>query len=145
MPWMVCTHTASMTQTHKEATVKIFLVEDSVPIRERLVEAIDSIGGHTVVGEAASYQEAVEGIADSRPDIAIFDIKLSPGNGIEALVAAKRIHPPLRGIVMSNYTTPQHMKASSDAGAEYFLDKSADFDKLLDILSAMADRPLTRQ
>jgi hypothetical protein len=46
---------------------------------------------------------------------------------------------------MSNYTTPQHMKASSDAGAEYFLDKSADFDKLLDILSAMADRPLTRQ
>ena len=125
--------------------MKIFLVEDSVPIRERLVEAIIGLGGHTVVGEAASYQEAVEGIADSRPDIAIFDIKLSPGNGIEALAAAKRIHPLLRGIVMSNYTTPQHVKASSDAGAEYFLDKSADFDKLLDILSTMTDGPFTRQ
>lgn len=117
--------------------MKIFLVEDSLPIRERIVEAIDGIGGHEVVGEAGSYQDAVDGITQSRPDVAIFDIKLSPGNGIDALVEAKRHVPGLRGIVMSNYATPQHIKASSDAGAEYFLDKSADFEKLIEILTGM--------
>jgi DNA-binding NarL/FixJ family response regulator len=43
----------------------------------------------------------------------------------------------LRGIVLSNYATPQHVKASADAGAEYFLDKSAEFEKIGDILAAI--------
>jgi len=38
---------------------------------------------------------------------------------------------------MSNYATPQHVKASADAGAEYFLDKSADFERITEILSAI--------
>ena len=117
--------------------MKIFLVEDSEQIRERLVEMIDGIGGHTVVGCADNYDDAVSGIRTSKPDVAIFDIKLARGNGIDALAAAKHEMPALRGIVLSNYATPQHVKASADAGAEYFLDKSAEFEKIGDILAAM--------
>ena len=44
--------------------------------------------------------------------------------------------PEFVGIVMSNYATPQHQKAS--AGAAYFLDKSADFERITDILGSIA-------
>ena len=40
---------------------------------------------------------------------------------------------------MSNYATAQHMKASADAGAEFFLDKSADFERINEILSSIGD------
>jgi DNA-binding NarL/FixJ family response regulator len=119
------------------ADMKIFVVEDSLPVRERLVEMISEIEGCAVVGEAASFQEAVEGIARTRPDVAILDIQLATGSGIEALAQAKRSLPGLRGIILTNYATPQHEKAAGDCGAEYFLDKSADFEKIADILQGM--------
>lgn len=103
-------------------------------IRERLTEMIGEIAGVDIVGEADNYRDAVGGIVRSAPDVAILDIKLAEGNGIDVLIAAKHELPNLRGIMLTNYATPQHLKASADAGAEYFLDKSADFDKIVEIL-----------
>lgn len=120
-----------------QADMKIFVVEDSIPVRERLIEMISEIEGFEVVGEAATCDEAVNGIRRTRPDIAIFDIQLASGSGIDALAQVKRELPALRGIVLTNYATPQHEKASVDAGAEYFLDKSADFEKIAEILEHM--------
>ena len=120
--------------------MKVFLVEDSAAVCERLVEMIEASGGHKVVGKAATYDDAVAGISATRPEVGIFDIQLARGNGIEALAAAKRGLPGLIGIVMSNYTTPQYAKASADAGADYFLDKSADFERIQDILSSLQSR-----
>ena len=118
----------------------MFIVEDSPAICERLVEIVESAGGHVVVGRADACDSAVSGIASSRPDVAIFDVKLARGTGIEALAAAKRERPDLLAIVMSNFATPQHRKASADAGAEYFLDKSADFERIPHILSILQSK-----
>jgi DNA-binding NarL/FixJ family response regulator len=120
--------------------MKVFIVEDSPAICERLVEIVEDAGLHVVVGRADACDSAVSGIARSRPDVAIFDVKLARGNGIEALAAAKRERPDLFAIVMSNFATPQHRKASTDAGAEYFLDKSADFERIPQILSILQSR-----
>ena len=117
--------------------MKVFIVEDSPAICERLIEMVESADGHTVVGQAENFDDAVSGILESRPDAAIFDINLAHGNGIDALAEAKRRTPALIGIVMSNYATPQHRKASADAGAEYFLDKSADFERIPEILTIL--------
>ncbi|MBI4205658.1 MAG: response regulator transcription factor [Betaproteobacteria bacterium] len=117
--------------------MKVFVVEDSAPVRERLIEMINEIEGFEVVGQAGTCDEAVSGIRQTKPDIAIFDIQLATGSGIDALAQAKRELPGLRGIVLTNYATPQHEKASADAGAEYFLDKSADFEKIAEILESM--------
>lgn len=117
--------------------MRVFVVEDSPAVRERLVEIINEIPGSTVVGEAATQSEAVSGIRRTRPDVGIFDIQLAQGSGIDALAEVKRELPGLRGIVLSNYATPQHRRASIEAGAEYFLDKSADFERITEILDAM--------
>jgi len=120
--------------------MKVFLVEDSPLVRERLVEMIEAEGVHRVVGQAETYDEAVQGIASTAPDVGIFDIKLGGGNGIDALTEARRRVPGLVGIVMSNYTTPQYVKASANAGAAFFLDKSADFERITEILASIARR-----
>lgn len=117
--------------------MKVFVVEDSPAICERLVELIEADGKHRVVGKAATYEDAVAGIAASEPDVGIFDIKLERGNGIDALAAVKRCLPGMVGIVMSNYVTAQHAKASANAGAAYFLDKSADFERITEILASL--------
>jgi len=117
--------------------MKIFVVEDSAPVRERLIELINDVAGCVVVGEATTADEALAGIRRTRPEVAIFDIQLAAGSGIDALVAARRDQPQLRAIVLTNYATPQHEKASVDAGAEYFLDKSADFEKITGVLESM--------
>src|SRR5215213_5638838 len=110
--------------------MNVFVVEDSPLVCERLVEMIEAEGAHRIVGQAATYDDAVQGIASTAPDVGIFDIKLARGNGIEAVTEAKRRVPGLVAIVMSNYATPQHLKASTEAGAEFFLDKSSDFERI---------------
>ena len=120
--------------------MKVFVVEDSSAVRERLIEMIREVADVEVVGEAATYDKAVAGIIGSRPDVAILDIKLANdvGSGIDVLSEVRKGMPGLRAIVLSNYATPQHAKASADAGAEYFLDKSADFDRIPEILRQMS-------
>ena len=119
--------------------MKVFVVEDSAAVRERLVEMIREVEDVEVVGEAATYGMAVVGIAGTAPDVAILDIGLADdeGSGIDVLNEIRKTMPAIRAIVMSNYITPQHMKASADAGAEYFLDKSVEFDRIPEILRQM--------
>ena len=118
--------------------MKIFLVEDSPHICECLKELIEEHGEHVVLGCAETFEEAVKGIAQHEPDIALFDIRLKEGSGIDALAQAKRMLPNLIGIVMSSHLTAQHEQASRDAGALYVLDKSADLDRLPSILAQLS-------
>ncbi len=119
--------------------MKVFVVEDSAAVRERLVEMIREVEDVEVVGEAATFGKAVSGIRDTLADVAILDIKLADdnGSGIDVLAEVRKTMPAIRAIVMSNYATPQHVKASADAGAEYFLDKSVDFERIPEILRSM--------
>lgn len=117
--------------------MKVFVVEDSQAVRERLVDMINEIDDVDVVGEADSYDTAVSGILATRPDVAILDISLAAGSGIDVLAHVKRQLPALKGIMLTNYSSPQHVKASADAGADYFLDKTSEFEKIVDILERL--------
>lgn len=119
--------------------MKVYVVEDSAAVRERLVEMIRDVKDIEVVGEATTYDTAVAGIISTRPDVAVLDIKLAneTGSGIDALIEVRKTLPGIRAIILSNYSTPQHLKASADAGAEYFLDKSIDFERVAEILEQM--------
>jgi DNA-binding NarL/FixJ family response regulator len=121
------------------ADMKVYVVEDSAAVRERLLEMIREIEDVEVVGEAETYDAAVAGIMSTRPDVAVLDIKLADdgGSGIDVLAEVKKGLPAMRAIVLSNYATPQHIKASADAGAEYFLDKSEEFERIAEILEQM--------
>ena len=119
--------------------MNIFIVEDSSAVLERLVDLVGEVPGIQMVGDARNYDDAVSGILSTRPDVAILDIKLANdrGSGIDVLQRVKAELPGLKAIMLSNHATPQHLRASVEAGAEYFLDKSTDFERISGILEQL--------
>jgi DNA-binding NarL/FixJ family response regulator len=119
--------------------MKVFIVEDSPAVLERLQDMVREVRDVELVGDAATYTTAVAGIIATRPDVSILDIKLADdgGTGLDVLGRVKQDIPQMKAIMLSNYVTPQHAKASSDAGADYFLDKSSDTDRIPAILTEL--------
>ena len=113
---------------------KVFIVEDSPPIRSRLVEMIREIDGACVVGEAESPVEAVAGIRDTLPDCVVLDLQLIGGSGLDVLRAVHPDSPDIGFVVLTANPAVQYRRACIEAGAGWFLDKSTEFGKLKDVV-----------
>jgi two-component system response regulator DevR len=117
--------------------MKIFLVEDSAVVRERLVEMVSELHGAEIVGYAEDTRRATEYIVAFQPDVIILDIQLSGGSGIEVLREVTRMQPAPVVIMLTNYATSEYRLACRQVGAELFLDKSFETDQLVNILGGM--------
>jgi|SRR5579863_684408 len=113
--------------------MKIFIVDDSSVVVERLAGIIRRVRGIELVGWAADVPGATERIAKLGPDILILDLHMPGGSGIDVLKEVKSLFPNIKVIVLTNYPSPQHRKRCLELGADYFLDKSSEFGKLPDI------------
>lgn len=87
-----------------------------------------------VVGEAASIAAALRAIPTLRPDVVILDIKLPDGSGIALLEAIKRLAPATIVTMLTNYPSDQFRQRCLAAGADFFLDKSTEFEEIPAIL-----------
>ena len=116
--------------------MNLFIVEDSIPVRERLVRTLEGLGGLEIVGTAEDVSPAIERLSSTPPDALILDLQLPSGSGLQVLRAVRAKLPNMRVIVMTNFAAEPYRKAALAAGAEVFLDKSADFARVRDILSA---------
>jgi DNA-binding NarL/FixJ family response regulator len=121
--------------------VRVFIVEDSEPVKRRLAASLDELAGVEVVGSAASEAEAIASILAMQPDVAIVDIQLRTGNGMNVLQEVKRQHAGLKVIVLTNFGYPQYRRRCMEAGADHFLDKSAEFMAVGAIIAEWAQAP----
>lgn len=123
-------------QPRSDAELTIYIVEDSPPVRERLIEAVGDIPNARVVGQAETIEEALEGMRKACPRVLILDVQLRGGSGIRLLKQMRTvgISRPELVIVITNYPTDDYRKASQDCGADHFFDKAAEFDKVHDVL-----------
>lgn len=121
---------------HELKELTIYIVEDSPPVRERLVESVRDIPNTRIVGEAAEIPEALEGVRASHPRVLILDIQLRGGSGIRLLkqLRAAGVHRPELVIVVTNNPTEDYRTASRACGADHFFDKASEFDKVRDVL-----------
>ena len=126
-----------MLQTAAVAEMNVFIVEDSASIRERLAAMLGDIEGVTVVGEAETPGDALEGILRTRPDSVVLDIHLTGGTGIEVLRRAHQQVPGTVFIVLTNYANPQYRRACLEAGAAYFFDKSSEIAKVREVIEGL--------
>ncbi len=117
--------------------MRVYVVDDSPLVRERLVALLSEIHGIDVVGAAESAKEGIAGIISQEPDVAILDIRMPAGSGISVLDEIKRANKPPVIIMLTNYPYPQYRRKCMDAGADYFFDKSNEFHKVTDVLSRM--------
>ena len=130
-------HTGDMLYPAPAAEMNIFIVEDSASIRERLAVMLGGIEGVTLVGEAETPGEALEGILRTRPDSVVLDIHLVGGTGIEVLRKAHRQSPGTVFIVLTNYPNEQYRRICMEAGAAYFFDKSSEIAKVREVIEGL--------
>ncbi|MBS0320878.1 MAG: response regulator transcription factor [Proteobacteria bacterium] len=121
-------------------TLRVVLVEDSPIIRERLVESLTATGRIEVVGEADSETSAVAALSSGAWDAVILDLQLKQGTGLGVLKALSDGRPDgAKVIVLTNYAIPQYRDRSLALGADYFFDKSREYDRVRNVLEEMAD------
>jgi DNA-binding NarL/FixJ family response regulator len=125
----------------KANPMKVFLVEDSLLLRERLIYTLSSIQGITIAGYADTAGVAVEQIREHKPDVVILDIRLRQGTGLEVLQATKSSGQGPCMIVLTNFAYPQYRKKYMESGADYFFDKSNEFDQVVPILKELLNQP----
>ena len=118
--------------------LKVFLVEDSQLMRERLSEEIASTRETEFVGYAETESEAVEKLSQLDCDAIVLDINLARGSGFEVLrsVRANRADRP-QVIVFTNYAYPYYRRLTMELGANFFLDKATEFNRLLEIIGGL--------
>ena len=108
----------------------VYIVDDSLILRERLVSMLSDVKGLSVVGQAGETREAMEGIQRLKPDVVILDLHLPGGGGIKVLRYTKQAMPGTKVIILTNYDYPQYRNTCFDAGADLFVDKLTEFDRV---------------
>ena len=122
------------------AAPTVFLVDDSVAIRERIAGMLGA-AGLAVVGEAASPQRSIDGILRTRPNVVVLDVQIDGGSGLDVLRAVRAADPAIPFVVFSNHAGPAYRKRYLGAGAADFLDKSSDMGRLAQVVAAVSAAP----
>ena len=117
--------------------IKVFVAEDSVPVRARLLDILANMKGVAVVGETDSLSGAIEGIRRTEPDAVVLDIHLVGGSGMELLRKVHPLAPHIMFIVLTNHPDPRYRDVCIRDGASHFLDKSIEFGKIREIIAGL--------
>ena len=110
-------------------TITVVLADDHRVVREGLRALLERNHDISVAGEASDGQEAVKLAATLKPDVIIMDISMPVLNGIEATQQVLEVSPSSRVIILSMYSTSEHIFRAFKAGAQgYLLKESAGSD-----------------
>lgn len=120
--------------------LKVFLVEDSLMIRERLHGMVEAIPNIEVIGEEDNEVDAMRSICTLEPDLVVLDLSLASGggNGMDVLRQIRQRPMSCIVIVLTNYFNPFYQNRCLELGADYFMDKSQELEKLGDLLAKLS-------
>ncbi|MDX1375499.1 MAG: response regulator [Burkholderiales bacterium] len=121
--------------------MRVFLVEDSPLVRERLQAMLAGIEGARAVGSAATAREAIDGIRAEHPDVVLLDLKLAEGSGLDVLRALRAQDAPAESAaiyVLSNFAEAPYRRLAENLGAQDFFDKTTEFERMRDALASRA-------
>lgn len=112
----------------------VFLVDDHEVVRRGVGDMLDEEEDLTVVGQAGSVAEAMARIPALKPDIAVLDMRLPDGNGVELCRDLRSRMPQLNCLILTSYTDEQAMMDAILAGAGGYVIKDI---KGMDLVSAV--------
>ena len=121
--------------------MRILIADDSAVVRARLISLLADLRGIEVVGQAEDAIEARNLAEKLRPDVAILDLRMPKGSGADVLSDLKKLNPTPKVIMLTNYPHPENRKKCMDGGADYFFDKSNEFQKVVSVLMGMLPGP----
>ncbi len=116
------------------AKAKIFIVDDHPLVREWLANLIEKNSDLTVCGEAEDSLTALEGIAETRPDLAIIDLSLGSDSGIDLIRSIRSSFPDVAMIVLSMHDERVYAERVIRAGARGYVMKRESTKKIIDAI-----------
>jgi len=117
---------------------RIFLVEDSAPVRQRVLEMLGSIRGVKTIGSASTARDAEQAILEMQPDAVLLDINLAQGSGFDVLRSLRKHAPLIEIYMLSNFATPPYRERAADLGANGFFDKTTEIERLRQTMAQRA-------
>ena len=121
-------------------SLKAFVVEDNVSIRDSLIDALRELTGIETAGVAGSQKAAVAWLTDAANtwDIAIVDLILEPGgSGFGVLLACRNRRPEQKVVVLTATANPDVRKRCEALGSDGVFDKSMETDALIEYCLAL--------
>ena len=118
---------------------KILIVDDHAVIRDGLAVLINDESDLEVCGEAADVVDALQAISETDPDVAIIDVSLETGSGIELVKEVKARFPSVRMLVWSMFDESLYAERAIKAGALGYIDKKNVRDNIIDAIRTVLE------
>ncbi len=127
-----------MTENESEMT-RVFLLDDHAVVRAGLAAVLDAEADLEVVGQAGAPDEALEKIAETQPDIAVLDVRLGDGSGIDVCRDIRSRHPAIACIMLTSFADDRAIVGAGMAGAAAFVLKQVRGDELAETIRSVRD------
>lgn len=117
--------------------VRIFVMDDHEVVRRGMRHLIRSDDGIEIIGESATAQDAAARIPALRPDVAVLDVRLPDGNGIDVCRSIRAVDPSIQVLILTGFDD-EALFAAMSAGAAGYLLKSTGGSGLLAAIYTVA-------
>lgn len=121
-----------------EEVIRVYLVDDHALIRRGLQDLLDHCPDTEVVGQSASAQEAMARIPDVRPDVAVLDVRLPDGSGIDVCRHLRSRAASVGVVMLSSFHDETEVMSAIMAGASGYVLKAASPHSLVDTVRRVA-------
>lgn len=118
--------------------IRVFLVDDHEIVRRGIADLINAETDLDVVGEASTARQAVGRIAAVRPDVAVLDVRLPDGNGIDLCRGIRSAYPDVYCLILTAYDDDEAIYAAVLAGAAGYVLKDVRGQSLLESIRRVA-------
>ena len=117
---------------------RVFLLDDHEIVRRGLRELLEASGEFDVVGEAAAAEEALGRIPATRPQVAVLDVRLPDGDGVEVCREIRSRHPEINCLMLTSFADDEALFDAIMAGASGYLLKQVRGTDLVDAIRSVA-------
>lgn len=115
----------------------VLIIDDSYLIIERLTDMLRELEAIGDITHALSGMDAMEILESRTPDVILLDINLPDTNGVELLRIIKEKYPGIIIIMLTNQANDYYRQLCMKMGADYFADKSEDFELIPGIIGSL--------
>lgn len=105
--------------------MRVLIADDHTLVRAGLRRLLETLPGVEVVAEARSGRETMDLIALHRPDVALLDLSMPDGNGLDVAEALKRRYPEIAAVIVSMHSDAQTVRRALELGVRGFVIKDA--------------------
>lgn len=119
-------------------TIRVFLLDDHEVVRRGLRDLLETEGDLEVVGEAGTAEEARNRITATAPDVAVLDVRLPDGDGVEVCRDIRSANPEIACIMLTSFADDEAIHAAVLAGASGYVLKQVRGTELVEGIRQVA-------